>query len=188
MRKCLQALNKPGEAFLAANNKWVAWGLVILTILLNTLIEPMLKVVQGHTEYVWNWQSALLAMMVSAATYLAISAVLWLVCKCFGSKTPLDRYFATWGLTYFPTALCAIVVAVTESYFYLFWNSVAWGLVFNILFGGILIWKTILYVLYLREVAQLRRGKLAGVFIVVGIFIALLAITNGYFGVKTPIL
>ncbi len=188
MKRFLQALNKPGEAFGAANNKWVAWGLVILTILLNTFIEPVLKAVQENTEYVWNWQNALLAVAVSAATYLAISFVLWFACKCFGSKTPFSRYIATWGLTYFPTALCAIVVAVTESYFYLFWNSVAWGLVFNILFGGILLWKAILYVLYLREVAQLRRGKLVGAFIVVGMFIILLAMANGYFGVKTPVL
>lgn len=188
MGKFLHALNKPGEAFRAAKNKWVAWGLVVLTILLNTLIEPILKAVQGNTGYVWSWQGALLAVVVSAATYLAVCTVLWLVCKCIGSKTPFKRYIAAWGLTYFPTALCAIVVAVTESYFYLFWNSVAWGLVFNILFGGILLWKAILYVIYLREVAQLKRGKLVGAFIVVGMFIILLAMANGYFGVKTPVL
>ena len=188
MGKILQALNKPVEAFRATNNRWTAWGLVVLTILFNTILEPILKVAQSNTDYTWNWQGALLAVVLSMATYVAITVAFWLVCKCFGSRTPFSRYLCTWGLTYFPTLLCTIVVAVTETYFYLFWNSVAWGLVFNILFGGILLWKTVLYVVYLREVAELKRGKAIGAFIVIGIFIILLAMVNGYVGIKTPVL
>ncbi len=63
-----------------------------------------------------------------------------------------------------------------------------WGMVLSIVFTGVLIWKIILYVLFLREVAGLRRVKLAGAFIIITIVIAILAAVNGYVGLKTPVL
>lgn len=188
MGTILQALNKPMDAF-KNKNKWAAWGLVTLTILVNTVLEPLLQAMSdGRGGYTFELQPSAFAVVLSAVTYLAICAVIWLVCKAFGSKTPFRDYVKSWGLTYFPTLLCAIVVAFTEAYFFFFWNSVVWGMVFNTLFVGILLWKTILYVIYLREVAELRRGKMIGAFIVIGISILLLAILNGYFGIKTPVL
>ena len=63
-----------------------------------------------------------------------------------------------------------------------------WGMVLGIVFTGVLIWKIILYVLFLREVEGLRRVKLAGAFIIITIVIAILAAVNGYVGLKTPVL
>lgn len=188
MGTILQALNKPVDAF-KNKNKWAAWGLVTLTILVNTVLEPLLQVMSADAGVdMIDLKLNALAAVLSVVTYLAICAVIWLVCKAFGSKTPFRDYAKSWGLTYYPTLLCAIVVAFTEAYFFFFWNSIAWGMVFNILFVGILLWKAILYVIYLREVAELRRGKMIGAFIVIGIFILLFAILNGYFGIKTPVL
>jgi len=42
-----------------------------------------------------------------------------------------------------------------------------WGMIFNIIFGGILIWKTILYVIFLQEVTGLKKVTLVGAFIIV---------------------
>jgi hypothetical protein len=187
MKTIMQALNKPEDAF-KIKNKWVAWGLVVFTILVNTVFEPLLQFASDTGNYTFDWQRTALAALLGAVTYLAVCALIWLVCKGFGSKTTFGDYAKSWGLTYFPTLLCAIVVAFTEAYFYFFWNSMIWGMVFNILFLGILLWKTVLYVLYLREVAKLKGGRMIGAFIVIGIFIILLAMANGYFGIKTPVL
>lgn len=188
MGTILQVLNRPEDAF-KNKNKWAAWGLVALTILVNTVLEPILQVISdGAGVYTLDLKQKTLETILSIVTYFVICAVIWLMCKAFGSKTPFRDYVKSWGLTYFPTLLCAVVVAFTEACFFLFWNSLVWGMVLNILFVGILLWKTILYVIYLREVAELRRGKMIGAFVVTGIFIVLLAVMNGYFGIKTPIL
>jgi len=186
MRSFLQALNKPIDA-LGARNKWVAWGLVAITIITNTVFEPFLGFF-ADTRNKIDIPHMLLITVLGIATYLIICAVFWLVCKCFGSKTSYMLYIQTWGITYFPTLLCSIVVAFTEVYFYIFWNSVIWGMVFNILFVGILLWKTVLYVIYLRKIAGLTKGKMIGAFVVIGLFIILLAMANGFVGLKTPIL
>ncbi len=187
METVLQVLNKPVDAFRARNTK-VAWGLVILTILVNSVLEPLLQYISDKEHDTFDLPKTALTVVLSIATYLAINVVIWLAGKCFGSRTSFMNYTKTWGLTYVPTLLCSIVVAITEAYFYLFWNSVVWGMVFNIVFVGILLWKTILYIIYLREVAELKRGNLVGAFILIGFFILILAAVNGYFGIKTPVL
>ncbi|PKM48308.1 MAG: hypothetical protein CVV01_04160, partial [Firmicutes bacterium HGW-Firmicutes-6] len=60
--------------------------------------------------------------------------------------------------------------------------------VLNILFVGILIWKTILYVVFLKEVAGLGGKKLMIAFVLCGIGILILAFLNMSLGLKTPIL
>ena len=166
----------------------MAWGLVALTILINTVFEPVLRFFADALHQKIDWLHVIITSALGICTYLIICAVFWLVSKCFGSKTNLRIYLNTWGLTYFPTLLCSLVVAFTEVYFYVFWNNILWGMVLSILFVGILLWKAVLYVLYLREVAGLKRGKMVGAFIVIGIFIVLLAMANGYVGIKTPVL
>ena len=187
MWKFVQALNNPVDAF-RSMNKWVAWTLVSLTILINTVFEPLLRVWAGSMNHRISVPHMLLTTMLGLCTYVIICAVFWLVSKGAGSKAGFAVYLSTWGLTYFPTILCSLIVALTEVFFYIFWNSVIWGMVFNILFVGILIWKTVLYVLYLREVSGLRRKKMFGAFVVIGVFVILLAMANGYVGLKTPIL
>ncbi len=187
MRIFLQALNRPVDAF-KANSKCVAFTLVALTILINAVFEPILRMLAGNFHKGIDVVNILRTAAWGVCTYSTICLAFWIVSKCFGSKTALGTYIRTWGITYFPTALCSLVVAFTEVYFHLFWNSVIWGMVFNILFVGILLWKTILYLLYLREVAGLAKGKLAGAFIVTAACIALLTMANGYVGLKTPVL
>ena len=187
MRPVLQALNKPIDAF-RTKNKYVAWGLVALTILINTVLEPIMQRYAGINQHEIDPLRMLTTTLLGICTYIIICVVFWLACKTFGSKTNFSGYASTWGMTYFPTILCSFVVAVTEVFFNIFWNSVLWGMIFNILFVGILLWKVILYTLYLREVAGLKRNKMIGAFIVIGVFIILLAMANGYVGLKTPIL
>ena len=187
MRVIIQALNKPVDAF-RSKNRGVAWALVAFTILINTVFEPLLRRFAGSLHQELNVSQMLLTTVLGICTYIIICVVFWLVSTGFGSKTSFKAYIETWGFTYFPTILCSLVVAFTEVYFHIFWNSVIWGMVFNILFVGILLWKTVLYVLYLREVAGLKRKKLVGAFAIIGIFIVLLAMANGYVGLKTPVL
>jgi len=190
MNTILQVLNKPMEAF-RAGNKWMAWGIVAFTILIITVFEPLLRFFDGSLQQLPQKIDVLHILTTTGlgvCSYIVICGVFWLVSKCLGSKTRFRTYLNTWGLTFFPTMLCSLVVAITEVFFYVFWNSILWGMVLSILFGGILLWKTILYMIYLHEVAELKRGKLIGAFIIIGIFIILLAMLNGYLGIKTPII
>ena len=61
-------------------------------------------------------------------------------------------------------------------------------MVLSAIFVGVLIWKIILYILFLREVVGLAKAKLLGAFVVIAILIAAMAALNGYVGLKTPIL
>lgn len=187
MKSFFQALNKPIEAF-RSENKWAAWGLVAITILINTVFEPLLRAFSQTGNYEIKVFHMLITTASGICTYITICVLFWFTAKCLGSKTNISTFIATWGLTYFPTLLCSLIVAFTEVYFYVFWNSIIWGMVFNILFVGILLWKVILYVIYLREIAELRGGRMISAFIIIGIFIILLAMANGYIGLKTPIL
>jgi hypothetical protein len=185
MNDFINALNKPVDAF-HSGNRLAAWLLVGLTILINSVFAPILSYFANGRDI--NFLTMLMLTLGGVGTYLVISILFWLICRAFGSRTGLKKYIQTWGFTYLPTVLCSIVVAVTEVYFYVFWNSIFWGMFFNIVFGGILIWKTILYVLYLREMAGLRGLRLAGAFVTIGIFIYLLAFADGYLGIMTPVL
>jgi len=187
MNSFFEVLNHPVEAF-RNNNKVAAWLLVASTILINSVFEPLLVWFAGSWYTDPDIYLMLRTTLLGCVSYLAICAVFWAICKCFGSKTPLKTYFQTWGLTFFPTLLCSITVAFSEAFFTVFWNNSIWGLLISIVFAGILIWKTILYVIFIREVTGLKGGRMIGAFIVAGIMIIILALLDGYVGLKTPIL
>jgi hypothetical protein len=186
MSHFFEALNRPGNAY-RNQCKGIAWLLVAITILIVTTFDPVLRKVV-NPDFQIDVLHLLQTIVSGIASYLIICVVMWLICKCFGSKTRVFSYIRTWGISFFPNIICSIVVVVTEVYFYLFWNSTFWGMVLSIVFVGVLIWKIILYVLFLREVAGLKRGKLAGALVIITILIAILAAINGYVGLKTPIL
>lgn len=186
MSHLFEALNRPGNAY-RNQYKGVAWLLVAITILIVTTFDPVLRKVVNPNFQI-DFLHLLQTIVSGIASYLIICVIMWLICKCFGSKTRVLSYIRTWGISFFPNIICSIVVVVTEVYFYLFWNSVFWGMVLSIVFVGVLIWKIILYVLFLREVAGLAKARLLGAFVVIAILIAVLAALNGYVGLKTPIL
>jgi hypothetical protein len=180
-------LNHPKEAF-RNNKKTVAWFLVAFTILINTVFEPLLAWFAGSQHPTPDIYAILRTTLYGCISYLTICAVFWIVCKFFGSLAPIEAYIQTWGLTFFPTLLCSIAVAFSETFFTVFWNNSIWGMLLSVVFIGILIWKTVLYVIFLREVAGLKDYRLFGAFVVIGIFIIALALLNGYVGLKTPVL
>jgi len=187
MREMLRVLNRPKEAFKSGNTAETTI-LVLLTVLVNSAFGPLLEHFFGKFGCELDVLQMLRLTALGLASYLAICAVIWLVCRCFGSRASLNNHILAWGMSFFPTLLCALVVAVTETFFYVFWNSIALGVFFNVLFGGILLWKTVLYVIYLREVAQLRGGRLIGAMVVICVFIVFLAWTNTHLGLKSPVI
>lgn len=187
MNFLFEAINHPVDAF-RNKNKAAACFLVASTISINTIFEPILAWYASPWRSVPNIYSMLLTTLWGCASYLAICVVFWGICKCFGSRTPLMIYIEAWGLTFFPTLLCSIAVAFSETYFTVFWNNSIWGIFLSIVFVGILIWKTILYIVFLKEVADLKGGRMFGAFVAIGIIIAVLALLNGYAGLKTPVL
>lgn len=186
MSHFLEALNRPSNAY-HKRYKGIAWLLVAITILIVTVLDSLLRKV-ADTSFQIDGLQLLKTIVLGVASYLLICTVMWLVCKCFGSKTNIQSYIQTWGISFFPNIICSIVVAITEVYFYLFWNSTLWGMVLSAIFVGVLIWKIILYILFLREVARLAKAKFLGAFVVIAILIAAMAALNGYVGLKTPIL
>lgn len=189
MQMFLEALNRPTDAFKRHNNK-MSWILVIITILVVTVFDPYINYFVNSVNYPVAIDAFKILWLSAAgvSTYLAICTVFWLVCKAFGSQTLFTAYIGSWGISYAPTIMCAVIVSLVETFFYIFWNNSIWGMLLNIVFVGILIWKSILYVVFLREVANLKGKKLIGAFIICGLFIVVLAFVNMFIGLKTPIL
>lgn len=185
----LEVLNRPAEAFKRGNAK-ISWVLVGITIAIVTIFDTVMNYLMNGKDYPVdiNILKLLLLASLGVATYLAICGIFWGISKLFGSQTHLRVYINTWGLTYLPTMICGVIVVLVETYFTLFWNNSIWGLLLNIVFGGILIWKTILYVVFLKEVAGLRGKKLIGAFLLCGLGILMLAFLDLNVGLKTPIL
>jgi len=61
-------------------------------------------------------------------------------------------------------------------------------MILNLVFVGILIWKTVLYAIFLRDVAGLRGKPFWGAFAACGALVLILAFPNMAVGLKTPIL
>lgn len=187
MKALIEALNHPAEAF-QKGSKTVSWGLVIITILINSIFEPILQHFCGITTPDIELLKMLRITCLGILSYVLICFAFWVVCKCFGSKASLIEHISTWGISYAPTAVCSVVVAFIEVFFFVFWNSTIWGMLLNIVFVGVFIWKSILYFVYLKEFARLKGWRFLAACAVMGIIILAMAALNGYVGLKTPIL
>lgn len=183
------AFNRPADAFKRRSGK-LSWILVIAAVLVVTVFDQVINyyVNAGNFDVSINVLKMIGLFCAGIATYIVAGLLFWAVCKALGSKTKLPVYLRTWGITYIPTIICAAIVSLAETYFYVFWNNSIWGLLLSIAFVAILIWKIVLYVIFLREVADLKGKKFAGAFILCGIAILVLAFFDMQIGLKTPIL
>lgn len=179
-------LNNPGAAFQHQRTE-SAWIIVGLTILVIAVGDPLLRS-WCMPGYQIDGQGSLRLIALGLASYIAVTMILWLICKGFGSQFGFAHCTKCWSITFFPNLLCAIIVDVTEVFYYVFWNSLQWGLVLSILYVGILLWKIMLYALFLRFAAGLQGWKLVAAGVSGAVFIALLAALNGALGLKTPVL
>jgi hypothetical protein len=185
----IEAFNRPTEAYRRRSGH-IAWVFVIAAVLFVTVFDQ----ITNYYANIGNFDVAIdpLKMLYLAgagiATYLVACMVLWAICRAFGSKTQLPVYFKTWGISYIPTAFCALAVSLSETYFYVFWNNSLWGLLLSIAFIAILIWKIILYVVFLRETIGLKGKKFAGAFILCAVVFLALAMAGMRIGLKSPIL
>ena len=187
MRTFLEVLNHPVDAF-RTGSKTVSWGLVAITILLNTVFEPILRFFCSDNAHDIDIVNMLKLTVAGFAAYIVICLAFWLICKLFGSKSTLSAHINTWGMTFVPTAICSVVVAFTEVFFFIFWNSTIWGMLINIVFVGILIWKAILFFLYLKDFAGLKGWRFICACAAMGVVILVVAALDGYVGLKTPII
>lgn len=187
MKHFIEALNFPAETF-EKGNRVVSWGLVIITILLNSIFEPILQHFCGLNRPEIDMLKILKITGYGVLSYALICLAFWAVCKCFGSNKSMSEHINAWGISYAPTAICAIVVTLTEVFFYIFWNNTIWGMLLNIVFVGILIWKAILYFVYLKAFANLKGWRFFVAVAVMGFIILIMAGLNGYVGLKTPVL
>lgn len=187
MKHFIEALNHPAEAY-AKGNKEVSWGLVIITILLDSIFEPALQHFCGESRPELDVLRMLKITGYGLLSYVFICIMFWAVCRCFGSNRTVSDHIKAWGISYAPTAICAVVVALTEVFFFIFWNHTIWGMLLNIVFVGILIWKAILYFVYLKDFANLKGWRFFAACAAMGIIILVMAALNGYVGLKTPVL
>ena len=101
-----EALNRPGNAY-HKRYKGIAWLLVAITILMVTVLDSVLRKA-SDTNFQIDGPQLLKTIVLGVASYLLICTVMWLVCKCFGSKTNLQSYIQTWGISFFPNIICSI--------------------------------------------------------------------------------
>lgn len=187
MKHFIEALNHPAEAY-TKGNRAVSWGLVIITILLDSIFDPVLQHFCGINRPELNVLRMLKITGYGVLSYIFICILFWAVCKCFGSDRMVSDHIKAWGISYAPTAICAFVVVLTEVFFYIFWNNTLCGMLLNIVFVGILIWKAILYFVYLKDFANLKGWRFFAACAAMGIIILIMAALNGYVGLKTPVL
>jgi hypothetical protein len=187
MKLFMEALNHPAEEF-KRKNKVISWILVLITVLINAIFEPILHHFYGIGSSSVNGLRMFGITGLGILTYIVTCFIFWAVCKCFGSKTTLMNHISAWGISYIPTAICSLMVAITEVFFYAFWNNSVWGMLVSIIFMGILLWKTILFIIYLREFTELKGWHFLGTIIIMSCAMLALAALNGYVGLKTPIL
>jgi hypothetical protein len=184
-----EAVNRPADAFKRRSGN-LSWIFVVVAVLIVTVFDQVINYYANAQNFDVSIDVLKMILLSGAgiATYLAAGLLLGGICRAFGSRTALPVYIRTWGITYIPTIICALAVSLAETYFYLFWNNSIWGMVLSIAFVAILVWKIILYVIFLREVADLKGKRLAGAFIVCGIAILALAYADMRIGLKTPML
>ena len=189
MKRFLEALNHPADAFRSRPGILSAL-LVVLTVFSVTLLDPLFTRIAFASEIPWSFDPVRVLILTTAGlvTYPAICTAFWLLCRVLGSRAVLMDYLAAWGITFFPTLLCAILVSAAEAWYFLFWNNSVLSVVLGILFVGILVWKTMLYVLFLQRVAGLKGARLVGGLLLCGAAILVFAGMNAWIGLKTPIL
>ena len=187
MKTIRAILNHPAEAYKCGEFK-ISILLVLLTVAINAVFEPVLQTVAHGGLSSMNYTRMGIVTLLGIASYIVISIIIWFICMIMGSKRSFIEHLKTWGMTFIPTLVCAIVVAVTETYAHVFWNSMFWGLFFSIVYSGILIWKIILYYVYLREFAGLCKIKLLAAFFIIAFIIFILAGVSGFLGLKTPVM
>lgn len=187
MKLFMEALNHPAVAF-KKELKAVSWFIVLISILINAVFEPILNHFCGAQSSTIDWLKMIKITSYGILSYITICIIFWVVSKSFGSKATLMSHINAWGISFFPNIICSFAVTITEEFFYVFWNSTIWGMLASIIFVGILLWKVILYIIYLREFTELKGWGLVGVFIIMNCVILALAALNGYVGLKTPIL
>ncbi len=187
MRYFLETLNFPAKAF-NRHNRVISWSIVVITILVNAVFAPVLQHYFGVGHSDIEVLKIVRISILGVTSYLAISSSFYIICKCFGSKRSIMDHIDAWGISFLPTLICAIVVAITEVFFFLFWNNSILGMIVNIIFFAILIWKTILYFIYLKSFAGLKGWKFWGALFICSIFIILFALLGARLGLITPVI
>lgn len=187
MKAILEAINHPSAAFQNRHSA-VSWGLVSLTVLINSLLEPSMRQLFSANAPCFDGWTVLTKTALGILSYLVFCLSIGVVCRCFGSKTPFIHHIKAWGITFVPTAVCAIAVTFTEIFFYVFWNSTLWGLLLNVVFGGVLFWKVILCFLYVSTSCELKGMRLVWACAIIGVIALGIAALNGFVGLKAPVI
>ena len=78
MRTFLEVLNHPVDAF-RTGSKTVSWGLVTITILLNTVFEPMLRFFCSDNAHDIDIVNMLKLTVAGFAAYIVICLAFWLI-------------------------------------------------------------------------------------------------------------
>lgn len=181
----IKLLNDPIKSF---KERHISLSIVLLslTVFIVTILDPILNVLVNGISI--DFIKIIKVTLFGFVGYGCYCTGMYVICRLFGSKEKFSCYFTQWALTMIPTAICALVVTIMENYYYVFWNNSIWGLFLNFVFGGILIWKIILYIIFLRNVSGLKSKRFAGAMILNTMFILVLAAVMGYMGLKTPII
>lgn len=124
----------------------------------------------------------------SGAMYLIDCGILWFAAKLCGQEVHFKSVAATWGFSFIPTLICAIILIIDETYWYLFVGKPVLLFVLNTLFILLLIWKAIFYFMECREVLQLKGLKFVLSTIGIGVLFVLLILADTRLGLEVPML
>lgn len=185
MNTLINLINNPKNTFQEKHIS-LSVSMLFLTVISVTVFDPVLRFLSKGEDIDFLRMGML--TVYGFLGYGIFCIGLFIVCKIFGSKKSFTFYLTQWALTMVPTLLCGIVVTIIENYYYIFWNNSIWGMLLNVIFGGVLIWKVILYIIFLKDTLELKNIKLFFTIIFISMFILILAAFMGYIGLKTPII
>ncbi|MGC6767938.1 hypothetical protein ACYSNR_16955 [Enterococcus sp. LJL128] len=184
MKKIFEILNDPVGSF-NKQDKVISLLFVSFTALIVTAFDPL---IMGTSFTIIN---LLKIFLLSLIEYSLFCLLLFAVCWIFGNRQKLSWFLTQWAFTLFPTMIFSVLIPlmfIIESNYNHMSENFLWGLFVNIVFFGALIWKVILYVLFLRKAAGLKGIRFYGALLLIIVAALFLAEFMGGIGPKTPII
>lgn len=161
--------------------------LVAITILLTVFLNPILAYFMEDRSI--DWLKYIAIFMIGIGAYLVDGIILWLVGKCFKSEISLiSDCFEKWGTTFLPNVFVGILVALTERMYYLLIDNTVLGIFLSFLAVFFLVWKMLLFYLYINSVMHIQGGKAIVLFFILGIIFIIWSCVQGRLGLQVPII
>lgn len=187
------AIFKPLKVFNTKNIKGrftASITTVLLTVIAGTVLAPILYYVANKSRYTieLNIGDMFLGVLVSVATWLVVCVMFWILSKAFRKRLDFMQVASIWGLSYIPTFLCVVLYNILLIAPRMTNLSGFVAFLISALFIMILVWKTILYFVFMRFVVDTTLREMIIYSIVSVVLFTALMLIGSKVGIAVPML